>query len=125
MRQSCDMLISGLDPCKLCEESEETITHVLLQCSKLCQTRSEHLNSILQIFEQQSISVDPENVIKCIMDTMHLKFWNKENTIHIEQHIRTMCYCRHLTRNTILIGNTRANANIVTYSKCKNLLIPL
>ena len=85
--------------CKLCEESEETITHFLLICSKLSQTRFEHLNFILHIFQWHGISIDPENMTKYIMDPMHFKFRNKKDTIHIEQHM--IAYPNHVLLPTV------------------------
>ena len=60
------------DVCPLCSSEPETTVHFLLHCPALSPPRYAHLQPILDMFRTQRIAVNPESVVRAMLDSSFL-----------------------------------------------------
>ncbi len=90
------------DVCPLCKEEPETLSHFLLHCTALQNHRFYHLLKILDTIRKYSLSVDPENVIRLILDNSHLP----EQNPSFGDLCRGLVYRLHSRRSVLLGGDS-------------------
>ena len=86
--------------CPLCQEEPETLMHFLLHCTALQQVRTKYLQQVLNTCRQHKVSVDPESLIRIILDSTHLPTYNPYH----EKTCRQFIFKIHSIRSVILGG---------------------
>ena len=117
--------------CKLCNEDDESMIHFLLQCTALASARSEHLASIMSTIRKYHVSVDPETMVKHIIDPTHIIDITDEDLMWVEECVRKLCFKLHVTRSVLLAsesdddhGKSNALAVPKIYICQNNILTP-
>ena len=90
------------DVCPLCHKEPETLIHFILQCETLRKTRIGYLKHVLNTCRNNRISIDPETLVKIILDSTHHPHLDKNH----EKHCRNMLYKLHDDRAMILGGDS-------------------
>ena len=88
------------DMCPLCKTEPETVTHFVLRCKMLCQTRVRYLNHILNIYRSYKLSIDPETLIRVLLDSTYLP----DENLEFERLCRNFIFKIHDRRSVILGG---------------------
>ena len=89
-----------VDPtCMLCKESEETLTHFILECSVLDSVRKPILEEITLLLEEAGVDFvnsSSDTQLQLILD--HHKLIKCASSIELEHHCRRLCYALHCSR---------------------------
>ena len=89
-----------VDPtCMLCKESEETLTHFILECSVLDSVRKPILEEITLFLEEAGVDFvnsSSDTQLQLILD--HHKLIKCASSIELEHHCRRLCYSLHCSR---------------------------
>ena len=101
----------ALDKGPLCQEEPETLTHFLLHCSKLRSARVKFLLKLLPTFRRLKFPVDPDVVIRVILDSTHLPEQNDE----LEAMCRRFVFEIHTIRSVTLGGDAGYTKNSKIY----------
>ncbi len=90
------------DKCPLCKEEPETLMHFILHCKALHKARLKFLHRILQTCREHHISVDPDSLIRVILDSTHLPIYSRQH----EDTCRQLIFKIHTTRSVLLGGES-------------------
>ena len=88
--------------CPLCKAAPETLQHFLLHCQELVEARRPYMCRILEACRLQRISVDPDNLVRYILDpklSESCSDWHNAIT-------RNFIFKLHHTRAVKLGGNS-------------------
>ena len=88
------------DTCPLCHSEPETLTHFILHCQSLSPVRLKFLIPILEMCRSNHLSIDPNHLIKIILDSTHLPFASPEHDERCRKYIFTL----HNERSIMLGG---------------------
>ena len=88
------------DLCPLCKVEPETVIHFLLYCEILVEARCPYLQRILETCRRFRVSVDPDTLVKIILDNNHLPEDDKDHEVTT----RNMVFKLHSKRAIILGG---------------------
>ena len=93
----------AIDPtCQLCLNDQEDITHFILHCKKLQNTRTNVMQEIISVYNQTTSSnfelLSDLSKIKIILDYTHIQGNDQESLQRIEYHCRRLLYQLHTKR---------------------------
>jgi hypothetical protein len=88
------------DTCPLCRKEPETVTHFLLHCDTLAEARRPYIHRVLETCRRLGVSVDPETIVKIILDYNHLPEADSEHEVTT----RNMIFKLHSMRAVVLGG---------------------
>ena len=91
------------DVCPLCKAEPETVPHFVLSCDALFKARLPYLKRILQTCRINCISIDPETLVKIILDSTFLP---PEYLSDHEKVCRDFLFKLHSERAMLLGGNS-------------------
>ena len=89
--------------CKVCKQDEETVPHMLLHCPAYYNTRTIYLPRILDLFRKHSHPIDPDTIIKSLLDSSHFPDINSRTSL--DQLSRNYIFKIHNIR-AISLGGT-------------------
>ena len=90
------------DRCPLCNGEPETVTHFLLHCPMLRSERRPYLESILHTCRIQGIPVEPDHLVKIILDSNHLPYIDESH----DELCQNMVFKLHNRRGILLGGGS-------------------